>query len=137
MHVGNSGKVKASLFSHAATNGCSIQREGLLAVDEAKRFVEGFLKKNPTQDWRNVVIASCAAVRSIQLDGKTERLACVYDTANPDNPAHAEIFWTGRGEIPEAGEAELRRKLMLAFNADDPVLASAYRAGMLRELAAR
>jgi hypothetical protein len=70
----------------------------------------------------------CDKVRAIRLDGKEYKTACVYDTAEVSNPAHAEIGLT-RHALEEANQAEMRRQLMLAFNCNSPLSPESYRNG--------
>jgi hypothetical protein len=54
--------------------------------------------------------------------------ALTYDTANPDNPAHAELFQS-QYIIDEADALELRHNLFVAFGNGNIVSPSKYRSG--------
>lgn len=126
------GKVLPSLFSYATRQGCSVQREDLGATAEISSFVSKFINKNKNAVWLGVVGAKCGAVRLMQIDGYDSRSACVYDTAEKHNPAHAEICCPY--SVPEEGDAnELRNSLMKLFNAGSPIAPNAYRNGVVRE----
>jgi hypothetical protein len=133
-HLDKTGKyAKPSLFSHACTNGCSIQREVLATPGELSSFVDQFIAdkaRNPKVSWFGVLTSNCGAVRGLRSPSQpTERAAAVYDTALPNNAAHAEIFKT-QHIIPEADELELKRNLLMAVFAGGKLTgAQTYRDG--------
>ena len=74
-----------------------------------------------------VVFAQCQEVRNIMIDDSKRRMVCVYDTAEPDNPAHAEICQTRHVEDGE--ENELREKLFVIFGGGKITAPLQYRNG--------
>lgn len=131
MHLRADGSAKSSLFSQVFTNGCSVQRDDLARDDELKSFVANYLAHNPKQNWRGLFRARCSDVRRIENSTYPgRRAACVYDTATPENPAHAEICAT-RFALSEADPAEVRAELFRVFDADHMILPRDYRGGRL------
>ena len=129
MHVNNRGdKVKPTFFEHVHKRGCSIQRESIALTVELTSFVADFLKVSDDRGWIGVLSAGCKAVRDVRIEARSERALCVYDTAKPMNPAHAEMFIARRCEM-EADNGELRFHLRTAFNDGKIVSAPEYRAG--------
>jgi hypothetical protein len=117
-HLDKSGKnAKPSLFSHACTRGCSIQREEIATAAELSSFVDQFIANNRNDEkvsWFGVLNSNCGAVRALLAPSQlTERAASVYDTAIPNGPAHAEIFKT-QHVIAEADELELKKVLLMS-----------------------
>jgi hypothetical protein len=116
MHVDRTGIcVKPNFFSHVHRKGCSLQRESRATDTELIRFVDNFFATNTTADaaWYGVLSANCNTVRSIRAPSSPDdRATCVYDTGEPENPAHAEIFQTTH--IKEADELELRKDLLMS-----------------------
>lgn len=131
MHFRN-GKVLPSLFSHAEKKGCSIQRE-LAQNEEISAFVGDFLRTVNHSEWLGVVSAPAGDIRRMRVDGVVGRAICVYDTAEPHNPAHGEMCWSGAA-MEEGDAQELRKMLMDAFRASSPTKPSAYRNGAISDL---
>ena len=96
--------VKPSLFSHAGTNGMSVTR-----AERAGK--EGLIKQQQTRNYVGYVDTTCRAVRGITSDGV--RAFCVYDTAQADNRAHADVCQAILRSKSVA--SQLRRELMLKF----------------------
>lgn len=119
------GDIKPSVFSHAFTKGCSVQREKKASNDEITKFVEDFLASDKKFSWNGVLIANCGDLRSIKIDSNKERAFCVYDTAEEKNPAHAEFGQSQ--EISEADMAELRHDMFVAFSQGKKILPKDYR----------
>lgn len=119
------GDIKPSVFSHAFTKGCSIQRETKASDDEITKFVGDFLALDKKFSWNGVLIANCGDLRSINIDSNKERAFCVYDTAEEANPAHAEFGQSQ--EIAEADIVELRHDMFVAFSNGKKVLPKDYR----------
>lgn len=118
--------IKPNLFSHIASRGCSIQRDSIATTSEITTFVSDFLNQEMKPTWFGVVSTGCATVKGFLTDDK-RRLLCVYDTAEPSNPAHAEM---GRGsDFEEGDEQELRKLLWDAFQCSAPVRPQHYRDG--------
>jgi hypothetical protein len=121
------GAIMPNLFSHAERQGCSVQRE-LANNEEIASFVRDFLKGGNDRHWLGVVSAYCSDLRAIRLDGVDERAICIYDTAEPANPAHAEVCWSGVA-LEEGDSGELRKLLLDAFSSGSPVSPAVYRSG--------
>lgn len=120
-----SGEVLPSVFSHAFNKGCSIQRETKAADDEIINFVKDFLAGDSKRSWNGVLIANCGDLRNIKIDSNKERAFCVYDTAEKNNPAHAEF---GQSQsMLEADIAELRHELFSVFSSGKKILPKDYR----------
>ena len=129
LHVTRAGNLKPSLFSHVATKGCSVQRDSIASTGELTAFIRSFLEGDQRFIWLGVVAANCDAVRNLLLPDEQARLraVCVYDTAERDNPAHAEMCQTRH--IQEADAIELRRQLFAIFG-DGPIIGrQAYKHG--------
>lgn len=109
------GKAKPNAFSHVKSKGRSVQRHDIATNDELISFTNNFLKDKGDRVWKGVLLASCDVIRAIKLHDSINRSLCVYDTAEKDNPAHAEI---GQSQyvIEEADSNELRYELLKAFN---------------------
>ena len=99
--------VKPSLFSHAGTNGMSVTR-----VEHAGEAA--MRHQQQSKNYLGYVDVKCAAIQEILHDDK--RSFCIYDTALPDNAAHADVCQTVFK--PASVRSELRRQLMLAFSKD-------------------
>lgn len=107
------GKLKPSIFSQIASNGCSIQRENLASNAELKLWLNNKFARDGIK-WQGVVQARCDDVRQIMVEDSTKRALAVYDTAEKENPSHAEIFQT-QYVIDEADGPEIRHRLFKAF----------------------
>lgn len=109
------GKAKPNAFSHIKSKGRSVQRHDIAKNNELISFANNFLTGQNDRVWKGVLLANCDAVRAIKLNDSTNRFLCVYDTAEKENPAHAEI---GQSQyiIEEADNNELRHELLCAFN---------------------
>lgn len=126
------GKIKNNIFGHAFTNGCSTQREDLASDDEIRAFKNKFIASDSRWTWYGTLITDCATLRSIGLPRQQNiRAMCVYDTAEKDNPSHAEFFHSQIQEISEEDIVELRYELFEAFNVKNPILPNSYRGGRL------
>jgi hypothetical protein len=101
---GTGNVVKPSLFSHAGTNGMSVTR-----AERAGK--EGLIKQQQTRNYVGYVDTSCRAIRGIMSDDV--RAFCVYDAAQTDNPAHADVCQAIFRSRSVA--SQLRRELMLTF----------------------
>lgn len=130
MHVGKNG-LKPSLFTHAEQKGCSVQRVSIANDAELTSFVRQFLDANPALAWFGVVTASCADIRALIAPGNNPgqlTAVCVYDTAERDNRAHAEIC-RARDYFDESDVLELRHELLQLFQNGSMTVRDLYRAG--------
>ena len=128
MHFGRKGELKPSVFSHVQKQGCSVQREDIASEKELTDFVRDFLNGASDREWRGVLVAQCRDVRSISVGQTDRRAACVYDTAETKNPAHAELFRTSH-LADDGDQNELRSNLFKAFGNGVAITPEAYRAG--------
>ena len=123
------GVVKPSVFDHIHSQGRSIQRDTVANLLELKNFVQAFLSGGDDRRWIGVITTECLNVRNITIDPEVARAICVFDTAEPDNPAHAELC---RARVmDEADKVELRSELWKAFNADSVTRPNEYRNGQV------
>ena len=129
IHRTRKGELNPSFFSHTMTKGCSVQRESVASDDELLTFTRKSLSGREDLAWFGVATATSEALRGLKAPGTGSRAVCVYDTAEPDNPAHAEMCKTQH--IQEADAAELRRSLMSVFNDGILVDRQAYRNGRI------
>ncbi len=128
IHCKKDGTIKPAAFSHVYEKGCSIQRDTIAQPAEILAFAKKCLEGRTDLVWVGVICAHCETVRSISIERSERRAVCVFDTAEPSNPAHAELCQT-HYVIDEADRIELRRKLFSAFGNGKPIPASEYRAG--------
>ncbi len=122
-----SGHLKPSFFSHVHTKGCSIQRDSVAETDEIVTLVKNFLAVRDNRSWLGVISSQCQSVREIMAGESIYRAVCVYDTADRENPAHAEMCRTHY--LDEADELELNANLLAAFNDGVITQRSQYRNG--------
>ena len=131
IHVSKDGKtVKPAAFSHVVAKGCSVQRESLATLAELEVWLSGYQQYNSAHQWVGTLPGNCGALRLVQLDGKAQRALAVYDTAEPANQAHAEIFQT-EYVIEESDRAEVRAALFKIFNNGILIAPESYRGGEL------
>ena len=114
IQVDKKGNVKPNSFSHVHSRGCSVQREYVAQGCEILDLVNLVLNGKNDRAWKGVVFGKCHDIRSIVTGAGNLRAVCVYDTANSENPAHAELFQT-QYVIDEADAVELRYNLFFAF----------------------
>ncbi len=128
LHMRSNGQIKPALFSHVETKGCSVQRELRASGAELESLVSEMLRRDAERAWRGVLLGACGDVRNIRVGDSEQRAICVYDTALPANPAHAEMCKT-RSVADDGSRNEMRRALMAAFGDGVLVSPSAYRDG--------
>jgi hypothetical protein len=130
LHVKKNGELKPSLFSHIETSGCSVQREIMATNAELLPWIKKFLANQNKQAWHGTVSGSCADLRRVMVTNSTNRSLAVYDTAEQENPSHAEVFQT-QYVIDDADKLELRREIMKVFGDGKITLPASYRSGSL------
>lgn len=113
-HIDKKGNAKPNIFSHVHSRGCSIQRDFVASANELATFTRDFLGRENNRSWKGVLLANCNDVRKIKADETDHRAVCIYDTANPENPAHGELCQT-QYVVEEADKIELRKNLFTAF----------------------
>ena len=128
LHVRKNGELKPSLFTHVETSGCSVQREHLATNAELSPWVQGFLLNQDKQSWFGTVSALSSDIREVGLSQSSNRAFAVYDTAERNNPAHAEVFQT-QYVVDEADRIELRAEIMKAFGGGKITKPYLYRSG--------
>ena len=129
MHI-KKGRLLPSVFSHVHSIGCSVQRESIATTDELVGFAHKFLSAKNDRVWKGVLLAKCDDLRNIKTEDTSNRLICIYDTAERDNPAHGEMGQT-QYIIEEADQNELRSKLFTAFDEGKIIDPNAYRDGAI------
>ncbi len=128
IHIGSKG-VKASLFSHAFSHGCSIQRDAFASNQELISWLSSLMRDQPEWSWKKVAIASCSDIRDVRLSDGSKGF-CVLDTANETNPSHGEIF-QAKYQLDDADQLQLKREIMQAFTKVAPFDPQTYRSGEL------
>lgn len=126
MHTKRDGTVKANIFSHVTSKGCSIQRDSIATNDEMVAFVTKFLTLKEDRSWKGVVSAETGTIRSLKVGETPHRAVCAYDTGEQHNPAHGELCQS-QYVIDEADQIELRTNLFFSFVAQAVVTPRQYR----------
>jgi len=126
IHIGKSGKVKSSVFSHVTEKGCSIQRDSIATNDEMVAFVTSFLAGKEDRSWVGVLSAKTGTIRSLKVGETAHRAICAYDTGNENNPAHGELCQS-QYVIEEADRNELRANLFFSFGEGAIIAPKQYR----------
>lgn len=126
LFVDKAGKIKPNIFSHIFTVGCSVQREGLATNKELIELISKFVASKADNAWEGALIAKCSELRGIFVKSNNSRAVCIYDTAEKENPAHAEIS-QAQIAMSEEDITELRHDIFVAFGNGVPTLPTAYR----------
>jgi hypothetical protein len=113
VHVMPDGKFKPSLFSHVFNKGCSVQREDHAEDPIVAHVVTQLAEAARDGGWFGMVFASAKDIRNICISSTCDRAVCLYDTAEPNNAAHAEIFLSR--PIVDADDNEIRAALHKCF----------------------
>lgn len=98
------GTIKPTLFAHAGRTGMSVTR-----VDHSSP--KSLADQQSSKAYIGYVVARCEDVRGISHEG--EQVFAVYDTAIPENTAHADVCQSVFGSDSMA--SKLRRQLQKAF----------------------
>lgn len=110
---GDDGSLTTLAFSDVTSLGLSVTRDQA-TNQQMQDAISARLKRLPPEgEWVSVSIAQTGSIKSIfrnQPQKDPERAFCVYDTAEPDNPLHAEVCQTKAGR-------KFRADLRNAFNA--------------------
>jgi hypothetical protein len=128
IQIDKKGKILPSAFSHAHSRGCSIQRDSVADYRELFTFVNDFLNQKSNRSWKGVLLGHCRDIRNIMADQSDHRTVCVYDTAEPNNPAHGELCHS-QYVVDEADQVELRDSLFFAFGNGNLISPLQYRNG--------
>jgi hypothetical protein len=123
------GSIKNNVFGHVFTHGCSVQREQHSTSKDAIGALRTLKGEKTDFAFRGVIEFKASDVRRLISTGIVNpRLFCVYDTAEPNNPGHAEVCVA----LPKMGpgvEQQLRRTLQIALLSNGHKAASQYRGG--------
>ncbi len=109
VHVTRAGKVKPAAFSYVSDRGCSVQREEGATTAELDSWLDSYLAKNLGHSWVGTMSSGVQTLRDIRLNGSPNRVLAIYDTAERENIAHAEIFQT-EYVIEDGDRLELRKR---------------------------
>jgi hypothetical protein len=126
--VDKKGRLNSGAFSHVHQKGCSIQRESIACNDEMLLFIRGLLEGRDDLAWKGLLVADSSAVRKILTQNATRRAVCVYDTAEQENPSHAELCQS-QHVLDKDDELELRHDLLMAFGDKVIISPTQYRGG--------
>jgi hypothetical protein len=105
-------RILPNAFSHATTQGLSVQRLECATDAELSKLVNYALAQRQDAAWLGYVQAPSAQIRDLR-DDQGQRTFCIYDTSERENPAHSEICVAY--EIPETDGPVVRAELMKAF----------------------
>lgn len=120
------GELKPSVVDEASSWGCSVQREGICSIEEAWKMGDAFaaaktaeLPGNP----RSVHAVAVLRVEQIRLlNIQSRRGAAVYDTALPNNIAHADIcVVVGGRQERRSIRSQLFELALAGYQRDRPV----------------
>lgn len=106
------GKVKSAAFAHAGTVGMSVTRLDHRSEEELKMQERSKDGEPEPRRYVGYLLARCEDIRQIRSDGP--QAFGTYDTAQRDNPAHADVCQAQAIRARSKG-SELRRALQRAF----------------------
>lgn len=92
-----------------------MQRADIASANELALWLKTYLESNAAHRWMGTLNCDLAAIKELTLNESAHRAVGVYDTAEFENPAHAEIFKT-EYVIEEADALEVKRGLLKKFN---------------------
>lgn len=110
------GEVTEAAFSDVKDKGLSVQREAhavpaeIWAIGERK-LADDVAKGKVDRKFLGIVVAQVQAIRMVTYDGGARAL-CVYDSALPDQQAHADVCQT---VAPPSAMKRARKKLRDLF----------------------
>lgn len=110
-----------------------MQRDEKAKVPELVQWLDSYREKNTEHVWLGTLACASQAVRSVVLGDKPNRVLAIYDTAEPTNQAHAEIFQTEH-VIDESDQIELRKELLQRFCNGVLTIPASYRSGALLDM---
>lgn len=115
MHVDKkTGLLMPNFTDHVFTAGFSVQRNEMARLKELQDCVKGFLANKEKAAWLGVVVASVDELRACRISGGSEVAFGIYDSAEKNNPAHAEIAAT-RYAIEDPDRMEAQKHLLDCF----------------------
>ncbi len=137
MHKKRSQPTAASL-SDSERKGLSVIRHGFIKDEIIKAVAEGLVERarssnNDKAGVFGVLLLECETVRQFARSEQEGRCYCVYDTGEPENPGHAEIFQRVAG-VEKPVRDDRRQKLFEKVKARFVPVAE-YRGGLLAYLA--
>lgn len=107
------GKVKELAFDDASNKGLSVQRLTVAGGEDGiRRRGEARAADKPGRTFECAIGATAGAVRTLRGSADGERF-CIYDTAEADDPGHADVCQTRHGN--KHARALLRRELQKQF----------------------
>jgi hypothetical protein len=110
------GEVTEAAFSDVKDKGLSVQREAhaepaeIRAIGERK-LADDIAKGKVDRKFLGIVVAQVQALQTVTYDGG-KRALCVYDSALPDQQAHADVCQTA---APPSAMKRARKKLRDLF----------------------
>lgn len=108
------GKVKEAAFDDASNKGMSVQRLVVTGSEgEIRQRGHARASAKPGRTFEVAVGATAAgicALRGLEDGGRF----CIYDTADPSDPGHADVCQTRHGS--KHARAQLRRELQKQFS---------------------
>lgn len=127
MHTTRQGKLKPNFFSHVEKEGCSSQRDELATDEELAALVKHYMDK-PGTTWIGSVSVRAKMIRDLCLQ-TGDRAVCIYDTGQPNNAAHVELYQARK--IEEADGPEVRNLLYNLFGGGPVAKSEDYRNGQI------
>lgn len=109
-----------------------MQRDELASDEELAKWLATYSVNNSSHELVSVATARCAEVRSLRFSCCGERSVAVYDTALPENAAHAELMQTEHG-LDESDDIETRTHLLELFTKSQVNTAASYRQGLFSQ----
>lgn len=140
---GKNGRPKASALTDTERNGLSVFREAQIVDDHIRCVAMGLVTRagenqcNPKKKAEvgvfGVLKMNCSTIREFIREGELKPCYCVYDTAQADNPAHAETFQCV-ASVDDAIREDRRRQLFAIVSLTFVPVAD-FRNGLLNDLA--
>lgn len=140
-HMNKRGRPRAAALSDAERGGLSVFREHQATNDEIRRVAKNLVDKARASQGDKadkagvfgVLRIPCSVIRACQADDSDSPAYCVYDTALPDIPSHAEAFQ--RVHEVDDGLRDARRNKLFADIQSEFVAVHDFRNGLLVDLA--
>jgi hypothetical protein len=120
MHIAKkTGRLMPNFADHAFSQGFSVQRHDLAKAPELSAVVSGFLTRKEKAAWLGVAKSSTRSLREFRSTVSGDHpIFGVYDSAEPDNPAHAEIACT-KYQIEDADRLEAYAEIFRSFGSGE------------------
>lgn len=137
-HVDKKGRPRAAALSDAERGGLSVFRDAQAKDEEIRTVAEGLVSKARSTNGAKagvfgVLLMQCAIVRSCRGESDDAACYCIYDTALPDSPGHAETFQ----RVSDVAEPvrEDRRRVLFGLVKERFIPVGQFRNGLLLDLA--